>query len=146
MTIIPEEKLGAIAAAIAERFRTITDINVYEYEPLGLALSPPCITIGNCDFERSGVEEPESQLGSDDWLLTWAVTLYAPLHEPKKGFSDVRRLIGQAIRAIDADQKLGGEVLEAKLTTGDSGFNDEDMNRRLFVVECDLETLALMPR
>jgi hypothetical protein len=146
VTTDPAEKLGAVAAAIATRFETIAGATVYPYEPLGRALSPPCITIGACDFERSGVEEPDSQLGSDDWILTYAITLYVALFEPEKGFADAREFVGRAIAAIDADQKLGGEVLEAKLTSGDMGFNDEDAQRRLVVVECELEALALMPR
>ena len=145
-TIDPAQKLGAIAHAIKPRLATIAGLNVYDHERLGRAFTPPCVMVGAVDVERTGVEEAESELGRDDWSMSWALTLYVALNDPATAYSDARILVGRLIAAFDADQKLGGEVLEAKLVSAEMGVNDDDENRRLIVVECELEALALMPR
>ena len=54
-TLDPTQKLDAVAVAIAARFQTIlaANLTVYDYEPAGEALRPPCITVGACDFQRA---------------------------------------------------------------------------------------------
>lgn len=68
------------------------------------------------DVSRTGVEEAESQLGADDWDLTYVVSLWVNLTETSVCQQRLVALLEQWIAAVDADVTFGGLVLEAKVT------------------------------
>lgn len=139
----PALKLQAVANKLVARFQTIPGVTVYDHEHDGF--KPPAIMIGVVDLERVPLEEAETEEGKNDWLQTWAVTAYVTLNDRKTSLTAARRLVGQMVTAIDADQTLGGEADEAKLVDAKMGFNDEQSNRRLIVIECEVECLSLVP-
>lgn len=136
--------LQNIALAIKTTAETVTGLTVYPHETFARALTTPALTIGAVDFTRTHIEEAESQVGSYDRMLTWALTLYVALNDPAVAFPAARDLVDSLISAFDAQITLNGAVYEAKLFKGVAGVNTEDANRRLIVVEIELETLSLV--
>lgn len=143
-TVVPREKTTALVQALAERLRSIPGLTVLEYEPIG-GVPVPSVTIGAIDLDRRGLNERESELGRDDWLYTIAIKAHMSYDHPETDWVPARALIGELASAIDADQGLGGEALEARMTRLTSGYNDEASERRLIVLEADVEAIALMP-
>lgn len=145
-TLTPADKLGAVAAALAAAFGSIPGVRVFAYEPMGSELAPlPAIVVGSVSLHRVPLEEAEHHLGIDDWLQSWAITLYCSFEGQPADHASARSLIGRMTSVIDIDPTLGGEAREARLVTAEAGYNDPGSPRRLIVVECEVEVLSLMP-
>jgi hypothetical protein len=145
----PAAKITAVVDGLVARFATIPPdaagrpVTVYDHDIE--AFKPPAIMVGVVDVERTGLREPETELGKDDWLLTIHGTAYVALQDRKNDQTAARRLVGQMIAAIDASPTLAGEVDEVKLVEARTGYNTEQANRRLIVIEFELEALAQLP-
>lgn len=74
------------------------------------------------DIARTGIEEPESQLGADDWDLTFLVSIWVNMTETGVSQQRLVELVEQWIAAIDTDITLGGLVLEAKVTKAERQY------------------------
>lgn len=144
-------KLGQVAAGAASVIEAaaITSrgnaLKVYDYEPRDLDVLPAVTIDGPTDFTRRGVDEPESQLGSFDWRLTYTLRIYVAADDPKVASDDSRAILGQVIAAIDADQSLAGTAeIDAVLSDGSREFTaDDNQSRTLLVFTCALQVWAL---
>jgi hypothetical protein len=67
------------------------------------------------DVARTGVEEAESQLGADDWDLTFPVSIWVNMTDQAHDQIRLVQTLEQWIAAVDADVTFGGLVLEAKV-------------------------------
>ncbi len=144
-------KLGAVATAIKTAIdaAAITSrsnaLLVYDYEPRDLDTLPAVTIEGPSSFERTPPDEPESQLGSYDWRLSYTVRIYVAADDPEQAADDSRAILGQVIAAVDADRDLGGEAeIDSSLSRGELGFTPEDAPRQMAVYECALEVWALI--
>lgn len=137
--------LQDIALAIKAVGDTVAGLTTYPHETFAHGLRLPALTIGAVDIDRTEPLRPEIQLGTRDWDLTWALTLYVALDDPAVAYPAARDLLTLLISAFDSAETLGGLVEDGKVTRAESGVNDADANRRLIVVEMDFECLALMP-
>ena len=54
---------------------SVDGVTVYDHEPYDFDLTA-AITIDGPDFTRRNVDEPDSQLGSRDWILDWTLRVY----------------------------------------------------------------------
>lgn len=144
-------KLGAIARAAKAAFEAAeisslgNDLKVYDYEPRDLDTLPALTIDGPTDFARAETDEPESQLGSIDWRLTYTVRIYVPLGDPETAAAESRSILGQAIAAIDADRNLGGEAdIDASMVEGSRELVAEENHPELYVYACSLRVWALV--
>lgn len=141
--------LLAAAAKTAIEAASITsqgnDLKVYDYEGREMD-SLPAVTIdGPTSFIRVQPDEPESQLGSYDWRMTFELILYVTLDDPETAATESRSILGQIIAAIDADDTLGGEAeLGASLTDGALEFAENDNGKQMRIYRCSLNVWALV--
>lgn len=144
-------KLAALATAAkaAVEAAGITslgnELKVYAYEPRDLDTLPAVTIDGPTDFRRTEPDEAESQLGSNDWRLTYTVRIYVRLGDPETAAAQSRTILGQVIAAIDADRSLGGEAeIDASITEGSRELVAEENHPEMFVYACSLRVWALM--
>ena len=79
--------------------------------------SLPAVAVEPPDGRRRGIDEGESQLGSDDWFPEYHVSLYVDLDDAVVAQEQMLELLEAYIAAVDADPSLGdAEVLDAKVT------------------------------
>lgn len=145
-------KLGLLATAAKTAIDAAAIVSlgnalkVYTYEPRDLDSLPALTIDGPTDFARSEPDEPESQLGSNDWRLTYLVRIYVPLGDPETASDESRAILGQVIAAIDADRTLGGEAdLDASLADGSRELVADANEREMFLFTCSLRIWALVP-
>jgi hypothetical protein len=94
------------------------------------------------DFRRTGVEQKESQLGSNDWWLTYPVLLAVDLDEAVAAQGVVIDLLEAFIAAVDANPSLSNTVLDSKVTDG-TPYIETHKGRPLVGYECHVEALKL---
>jgi|SRR5215212_1257635 len=133
----PADELKALISGLA-------GFSAEKWEPQ--ILSPPCGTVSVPSVRRTGPDEAESQLGSDDWYAEYTVSLYFDL---KKAQSAQQQMVDAAtafVQAVDADPSLGGTVLDAGVTGVDPVIADgrTRANRPLVVYEITVATLCLV--
>src|SRR4051812_18498217 len=76
------------------------------WEPKDLA--PPAGSVGVPALRRTGPDETESQLSTDDWYLDYTVSLYFDLAHVAKAQQAMVDAVESFIDAIDADPSLDG--------------------------------------
>lgn len=94
------------------------------------------------EASRRDIDASESALGSNDWLLTFPVTLYVLLDEAESAQDAAVDFVEAFIKAVDADQGLGvAGVIEARVVSSEPVVI-EDQARALYSYECRCEVLA----
>lgn len=144
-------KLGLLATAAKTAIDAAAIVSlgnalkVYTYEPRDLDSLPALTIDGPTDFNRTEPDEPESQLGSNDWRLTYLVRIYVACDDPETASTESRAILGQVIAAIDADRTLGGEAeLDASLADGSRELVADQNEREMFLTTCSLRIWALV--
>lgn len=131
------DALQAKLAAIALQGATV---KAYTWAPASLDRVPAAV-IEAPEVSRRDIEGAESQLGSNDWLLTFPVTLYVLLDEPVAAQTAAVDGLEQFVQAVDADAGLGiAGVIESRVVTGEPAVID-DQQRALYAYECRVEVL-----
>jgi hypothetical protein len=108
-----------------------------------LEASPPVGIVGLPTGSRVGVDEAESQLGSDDWNLSYPVALFFDLAEAAASQAQAVEAVEAVIAAIDDNPTLSATVFDAKVTN----FEPEaitDRNRPLLAYTLDVDVLKLV--
>lgn len=91
-------------------------------------------------LRRTGTDEAETELGSDDWYLSFPVILYVALSDAKRDQARLLDLLEAAIKAIDDNPSLGiVTVDDTSLIAGDPFFDLTEQARPLIAYECELE-------
>jgi hypothetical protein len=137
--------MAAIADAITATFSGIVGLETYAYDPIGTDLVDPSACVVGFRIERVDLDLPERQIGSRTWTVDWAVHLYVRLVDPVTAYPVAYSLLGQMVAQMDADDQLGGEVLEAKLLSSSLAPSDPDQTPRQLIGQCELRTRHLMP-
>lgn len=114
------------------------------------SVAPPALVVaGPLAIRRREPDEAESQLGSRDVALTFALRLYVPIAGAQAdvvGQRNARRLLGELVDALDAAPTLGGTVnLEAQIVEGEMSFTDAEAQVQMVIYECELVALCLVP-
>jgi hypothetical protein len=136
--------LQPIAEAIATRLRAL-DLHVPERAWTRGELSPPCGEIELPAGDRTGPEESESQLGSNDWRLELDVTIWFDLTDVSIAAARLVDTLEAFVRAVDADRTLGlVGVLDASVTGWEPVFLT-DQTRPLVGAETTVAVWALVP-
>lgn len=85
----------------------------------------PAAEIDLPDIGRTDIDEPESQINSEDWDLRFPVTIYYDLREPTVSQERLIEAAEKFIAAIDDDPTLSSLVQEAKVTSASPVFQLE---------------------
>lgn len=145
LNAIPAGIAAAVEAAGIELDGEALDVHDTDVRSVG----PPALVIaGPTAIRRREPDEPESQLGTRDLSLTFALRLYVPIAGAQAevaGQRAARRLLGELVDALDAAPTLGGTVnLEAQFVDGDMSFTDADAQVQMVIYECELIALCLV--
>lgn len=139
---------SAIASAIdaADISYNGNDLKIYDYEPRDLDTLPAVTVDGPTAIQRHEPEQPESQLGSDDWHMAFTLRIYTHLDDPRDGARESRAILGQVIAAIDADETLGGSAdLGASIANATREPMTDENGRQMWMYEADLQVWSLVP-
>lgn len=133
--------LDPVAEAIKNVAATVTGLNAVKWTPKDV--NPPTAVVGIPRGHRSGVDEAEQQLGSEDWYLTYTVALFFDLSEAQFSQAQAVETLEAFISAIDDNPSLTGTVLDAKVTNFEPEVVTE-ANRPLLSYSVDVEVLKLV--
>jgi hypothetical protein len=118
-------KVAIDAAAITVRD---ADLIVYSFEPVEVANLPAVTIVGPVAIEmRHDQDQPNSQLGSRDWIVDYQITIRVRMDTPSNGQEDLRAVLGQVIDAINQDDPTltGSALLGAAITDGELDLEEE---------------------
>jgi hypothetical protein len=141
--------LDPIAAALKAKLAALTlsaftsggskALKAYQWIPREFE-NLPAAAVGLPDVQRVGLDQPEMQIGSSEWQITYPVSIYFDVAE----VSQMQALAAEAaeafIRAIDNDSQLSGTVDDAKVVAV-KPFVEPDRRRALAGYECTVEIL-----
>lgn len=130
--------LDPVADAIEDLIDGIS-LNGHKWTPKDLGAVPAGV-VGLPRGNRVGVDEAESQLGSEDWYLTYPTALFFDLSEAQFSQAQAVEKLEAFISAIDDNPTLAGTVLDAKVTNFEAEIV-QDTNRPLLSYVCDVEVL-----
>lgn len=97
------------------------------------------------DVTRVGVEQPETQLGTRDWLMSYRVVFYFDLADAKTAQAQAASVLEEWIQAIDSEtlSVSDASIIDAKVTTSQP-FQVVDAPRPTLGYETTLELLKLV--
>jgi hypothetical protein len=147
---VPSTTLEPLALAVAALLRALSvseGLTAYAHDPGYAGLdSIPCAVVGIPTLGRVALDEPESQLGSRDWFVTFPVTLYFDLADATATSQLAIEYVEAFIKSVDTEslQAADGTVLDSKVTRAEPA-EFVDTHRPLLAYECDLEIWKLVP-
>lgn len=127
---------------IAEGLAVTPTVKAYRWAPARLS-QVPAIVIEPPDIGRPDPEEGESQLGAEDWDMSFPVVVYVDLREGEKAQARAVELVEALITAIDDDPTLAGLASDVELVEAES-FVIEDAQRPLFAYRCTVALTRLV--
>lgn len=139
--VMPSSELMPVAEALEALLDTI-GVKSYPIPPNGLDRLPagvvewPTIT-------RTGIDEPEPELGTNEWLLEYPVNLYMKLDKAERAGREALDLVEAWIVAVDANQGLSGEAYEAKVISAEPAVV-EDRSVPMLVYETRVQVSRLV--
>lgn len=111
-------KLAAEVAAI-----TVASVAVksYVWAPgAGTGMDAvPCGVVEMPDFRRRDLDEAESELGQNDWTLTYPVVLYVDLSEAAASQAQLVELVEAFVARVNANPSLTNTVYDAVVVDGE---------------------------
>ena len=134
--------IDPVASALATLVDGLTNVYGVKWTPKDLGTVPAGV-VGLPRGRRSGVDEAESQLGSEDWNMTYTVALFFDLSEAQASQAQAAEIVEAFITAVDNNPSLSNTVLDAKVTNFEPEIV-QDQNRPLLSYVCDVEVLKLV--
>jgi hypothetical protein len=120
-------------------------VKAYRWAPSMVATVPAAV-IDIPEVRRTGIDEPEEQLGSDDWTLTFPVELLVDLAVADRDQTRVVELLEAFIAAVDANPSLGFPIVEdSKVVAGTPGYDLSEEARPLLTYDCEVQVLVRVP-
>lgn len=117
------------------------------WSPKTLSGPGPHGVVGIPSVERTPIEERESQLGADDWTLSYPVVLYFELNDITTAQLAGVDKVEEFITAIDQNAGLGGQCIEAKVTRSEPVIVEGAGNAKPHLTyECTVDVLRLVDR
>jgi hypothetical protein len=135
------DALKAVIAAV-----TFTPaVTVYRWAPAHLG-NVPAVVIDVPTLRRHDLDAAERELGSDDWFMTFPVSLHVDLKVPDRDQARIVELLEAVIAAIDANRTLGiATVDDTKVITGSPIQDLSDEQRPLLTYDCEVEVWRRVP-
>lgn len=130
-----ETQLVAVLGAIAV---DAVAIKVYDHEPMGIDRFP-AITLFPPDIERNPPDvEDKAPMGTNGWGLEWKLRIYVRLDEAKRAQDQLKAILGDVIKTIDANPSLNNALFETRLVRAQSGTIKREGAQSLMLYDCDL--------
>lgn len=133
----------ALAATLAAADLTVA-LKTYRWTVRDLDRVPAAV-IELPDLDRNARDEPERELGSNDWGMIFPVTLYFDLSEPVAAQEQAAETVEKVIAAIDADYTLGGVVENSKIVSAEPSYDYTDQARPLLAYACEAHVIRHVP-
>lgn len=141
--------LDPIAAALQAKLAALTltaytgggtkALKAYKWLPRDFE-NLPAAAVGLPDVVRVGLDQPEMQIGSSTWEITYPVSIYFDISEAQQMQALAAEAAELFIKAIDNDSQLSGTVDDAKVTAV-TPFVEPQRKRPLAGFECTVEIL-----
>jgi hypothetical protein len=95
---------------------------------------------------RTGIDEPEEQLGSDDWTLTFPVELLVDLAVAERDQLRIVDLLEAVVAAVDANPSLGFPIVDdSKVVAAVPAFDLTEEARPLLTYDLEVQVLVRVP-
>lgn len=129
------EPTADLLAALAETVEVTLSTGVqplkgYTWEPREFD-RVPAAAVGPPSLRRSGLDEGERELGSDDWTMDYSVGLYFDLDEAGKAQGLMVEALEAFTKAIDDDPSLGSALIDDCKVTNAEPFVEDGRGRPL---------------
>jgi hypothetical protein len=134
--------IDPVASALATLVDNLSGVYGTKWTPKDLGTVPAGV-VGVPRGSRVAVDTAESQLGSEDWNLTYTVALFFDLSEAQFSQAQAVEILEAFIAAVDDNPTLDGTVIDAKVTNFEPEVV-ETMNRPLLSYACDVDVLKLV--
>lgn len=133
-----ETQLVAVLGAITV---DAVAIKVYDHEPSDLDRMP-AITLFPPDVERNQPDEvDDAPMGYNGWTLSWKLRIYVRLEVAKRAQDQLKAILGDVIRVIDANPDLNNALFETRLVKAESGAIEKGGAVVQMLYDCDLHGL-----
>lgn len=108
--------------------------------------STPAVVINVPSVRRTGLDEPERELGSDDWIITFGVDLYVDLAVPDRDQQRAVELLEAVTAAIDANRTLGMATIDdTKVVSAEPSQDLSDEARPLLTYDLEVQVWKRVP-
>lgn len=106
----------------------------------------PAAIVDAPTIERTEVEQAESQLGSNDWTMTFPVYIFVDLKVAKTAASRIVEIVEAFVKAIDAGGLTVSDpsIIEAKVVSSTPLDAEDQQARPLLAYDCRVEVLKLV--
>lgn len=136
--------IAPIATRIANIGATVSGVTAYDVDPGMAGLEGnPALVVSLPDIDR-GELDSDSQLGYSDWMLTYPVSIYVDLDVVADSVTLLRDTTEAFIRAVDADEQLGGTVAAASVLKVSPAVDVGNTSRPRLVSECSVMVHAFV--
>lgn len=132
------------AERVVDVLEAISGLTVYKWSmPSGVNL--PAAIVGRPDIRRTAIDEPESQLGSRDWAMSFLISIFVDLSKATTSQAASVDYAEAFIVAVDANPSLGDPTIadDAKVTSAEPDFELEG-TRPMVTYYCTLELTKLV--
>jgi hypothetical protein len=154
---------STVITGVADRLKTVIaaldvtpPVSAYRWTPQRLTGTGPFAVIELPRVERTSLNDPEEQLGSDDWIISYPVVLYVDLKDPDRDQNRLVDLLEAMTSAIDdnvvlADPNDPGDVngdvqiMDVKVTAADPSVDQLPDARSLLAYECEVQVFKHVP-
>lgn len=143
------EPTADLLAALAETVEVTMSNGVralkgYTWEPASFD-AIPAAAVGPPTVRRTGLDEGERELGSDDWFLEYPVGLYFDLDEAAKSQGQMAEALEAFTKAIDANPSLGSTLIDDCKVTNAEPFVEDSRQRTLCGYLCTVSVWRRNP-
>lgn len=143
------DKLAGLIAGIA----TTPPFNVPRntdgtnaWAPRALGGTGPWAVIEIPDVDRTPLDQGERELGSDDWFLTYDVTLYFDFKVLDRDQARAVTLLEAFIVAVDTTPSLGiAQIDDTKVVKATKAYDLSNESRPLLAYECEVQVWIRRP-
>jgi hypothetical protein len=139
--VLPSSELMPVARALESLLEGI-GLKAYPIPPKGLDRLPAGV-VEWPSITRTGIDEAEPELGTNEWLLEFPVNLYIKLDKAERAGEEATDLVEAWIVAVDGDQGLSGEAYEAKVVSAEPAVV-EDRSVPMLVYETRVQVSRLV--
>jgi hypothetical protein len=113
-------------------------IKTYDHEPPDLDRLP-AITLYPPDLERAQPDQVDkAPMGTVGWTLSWKLRIYVKLENAKRAQDQLKAIVGDAIKAIDANPSLNSALFETRLVKAASANANLASGTPVMLYDCDL--------
>jgi hypothetical protein len=133
------QQIKALAAAL-----TVTPAIKAYWPPIAMPDRLPAAMVQPPAVRRRDPDDNESQMGSEDWNMTFGVSFYFDLSNATDAQSQGVEFFEAFVAAVDNDPTLGGTVLDAKVTEGEPDYSKIADRKPVFIYDCTVAVLALV--